>query len=44
MIEHKAPPSDTPAIEVNHLTVSYGPVPALLDVSLKVPKLSLIHI
>ena len=28
--------SNTPAIEVEHLTVSYGPVPALLDVSLAV--------
>ena len=27
----------TPAIEVEHLTVSYGPVPALLDVSFTVP-------
>ncbi len=44
MIEHKAPPSDTPAIEVNHLTVSYGPVPALLDVSLKVPKGQLVGV
>jgi manganese/iron transport system ATP-binding protein/manganese/zinc/iron transport system ATP- binding protein len=26
-----------PAIEVDHLTVSYGPVPALLDVSLSIP-------
>ena len=26
-----------PAIEVSHLTVSYGPVPALLDISLSVP-------
>lgn len=25
-----------PAIEVDHLTVSYGPVPALLDISLKI--------
>ena len=25
------------AIEVDHLTVSYGPVPALLDVSVKIP-------
>lgn len=28
----------TPAIEVQHLTVSYGPVPALLDVSFSVPR------
>lgn len=28
---------DSLAIEVNNLTVSYGPVPALLDVSLSVP-------
>ena len=26
-----------PAIEVNNLTVSYGPVPALLDISLTIP-------
>ena len=30
-------PSVTPAIEINHLTVSYGPIPALLDVSVKIP-------
>ena len=28
--------SQIPAIEVRNLTVSYGPVPALLDVSLSV--------
>jgi len=28
---------ETPAIEVEHLTVSYGPVPALLDVSFAIP-------
>jgi manganese/iron transport system ATP-binding protein/manganese/zinc/iron transport system ATP- binding protein len=27
----------TPAIEVEHLTVSYGPSPALLDVSVQIP-------
>lgn len=32
-----ATPSAAPAIEVRHLTVSYGPVPALLDVSLEIP-------
>jgi manganese/iron transport system ATP-binding protein/manganese/zinc/iron transport system ATP- binding protein len=33
---HKPPPA-TPAIEVENLTVSYGPAPALLDVSFAVP-------
>lgn len=32
------------AIEVSHLTVSYGPVPALLDVSLSVPAGQLVGI
>ena len=32
------------AVDINHLTVSYGPVPALLDVSLKIPKGKLIGI
>lgn len=32
----KAPGSASPAIEAQHLTVSYGPVPALLDVSLAI--------
>jgi manganese/iron transport system ATP-binding protein/manganese/zinc/iron transport system ATP- binding protein len=27
----------TPAIEVENLTVSYGPIPALLDITLKIP-------
>lgn len=34
----------TPAIEVEHLTVSYGPVPALLDVSLAVTPGTLVGI
>lgn len=33
-----------PAIEVKHLTVSYGPVPALLDISLSVPRGQLVGI
>lgn len=32
------------AIEVNHLTVSYGPVPALLDVTVKIPKGALVGV
>ena len=32
------------AIDISHLTVSYGPVPALLDVSLKIPKGKLVGI
>ena len=37
MIETTGSADRTPAIAVNNLTVSYGPVPALLDVSLEVP-------
>lgn len=33
----KHPAENQPAIQVDHLTVSYGPVPALLDVSLSIP-------
>lgn len=32
----KSSPNNTPAVEVQHVTVSYGPKPALLDVSLTV--------
>jgi len=41
-----APKSDrsTPAIEVNHLTVSYGPVPALLDITLSIPRGQLVGV
>lgn len=34
----------TPAIEVEHLTVSYGPVPALLDVSVSIPRGTLVGV
>ncbi len=34
----------TPAIEVKHLTVSYGPVPALLDVSVTIDSGSLVGV
>lgn len=33
-----------PAIEIDHLTVSYGPTPALLDVSLRLPAGKLIGV
>ncbi|MDB4778210.1 metal ABC transporter ATP-binding protein [bacterium] len=36
-----APP---PAIQVEHLTVSYGPVPALLDISLEIPAGNLVGV
>ena len=36
--------NEIPAIVVSHLTVSYGPVPALLDVSLSVPQGQLVGI
>jgi len=36
--------TDLPAIDVEHLTVSYGPVPALLDISLQVPRGTLVGI
>lgn len=37
-------PSAAYAIEVDHLTVSYGPVPALLDISLRIPPGKLVGI
>ena len=33
-----------PAIKVNHLTVSYGPVPALLDISCEIPSGKLVGV
>jgi manganese/iron transport system ATP-binding protein len=36
MSSTRAPRPDAPAIEVSHLTVSYGPTPALLDVSVSI--------
>ena len=36
-VKNNQPAGPTPAIEVESLTVSYGPVPALLDVSLSIP-------
>ena len=38
------PESSTPAIEVEDLTVSYGPVPALLDISLAIEEGKLVGI
>lgn len=38
------PTSETPAINIQHLTVSYGPVPALLDVSLQIPQGTLVGV
>lgn len=40
----KSRPASKPAIEVENLTVSYGPVPALLDVSLSIPKGQLVGV
>ena len=37
-------PTDVPAIEVEHLTVSYGPRPALLDVSLRIASGTLVGV
>ena len=37
MISNAKTKGQMPAIEVDHLTVSYGPVPALLDVTLSIP-------
>ena len=37
-------PANEPAIEVEHLTVSYGAVPALLDVSFAIPQGQLVGI
>ena len=36
--------SNSPAIEVEDLTVSYGPVPALLDISLAIEEGKLVGI
>ncbi len=36
--------AEAPAIEIENLTVSYGPVPALLDVSLTVPQGQLVGV
>ena len=36
--------NEVPAIDVQHLTVSYGPVPALLDVSVSIPQGKLVGI
>lgn len=36
MVSDASPATSTPAIEVDHLTVSYGPVPALLDITLSI--------
>ena len=44
MISDAFPRKSVPAIEVNHLTVSYGPVPALLDVSLSIPRGQLVGV
>ncbi len=37
-------PAQPPAIQVEHLTVSYGPVPALLDISLEIPAGNLVGV
>jgi len=44
MIANANNSSDPPAIDVRDLTVSYGPVPALLDVSLAIPQGKLVGI
>lgn len=44
MIANANNSSDVPAIKVQHLTVSYGPVPALLDVSVEIPQGQLVGI
>ena len=49
MIDHVSKPNAAaengePAIKVNHLTVSYGPVPALLDINLSVPSGQLVGV
>lgn len=33
-----------PAVQIDHLTVSYGPVPALLDISVQIPAGSLVGV
>ncbi len=40
----KASEDSRPAIEVEHLTVSYGTVPALLDVTLQIPRGKLVGV
>ena len=41
---HEPVDSGLPAIDVEHLTVSYGPVPALLDISLQIPRGQLVGV
>ena len=40
----RSPVARLPAIEVSHLTVSYGPIPALLDVSFSIPQGQLVGV
>ena len=44
MADNSKAMTSQPAIEISNLTVSYGPVPALLDVSVKIPEGSLVGI
>jgi manganese/iron transport system ATP-binding protein/manganese/zinc/iron transport system ATP- binding protein len=44
IIENTLPQNSTPAIRVRDLTVSYGPVPALLDVSVDIPRGQLVGV
>ncbi|MDZ4782318.1 MAG: metal ABC transporter ATP-binding protein [Planctomycetia bacterium] len=44
MINLLPEPVATPAIEVSHLTVSYGPTPALLDVSVSIAQGTLVGV
>ena len=43
-MNHQTPAANSTAIDVRNLTISYGPVPALLDISVQIPAGKLIGI
>ena len=43
-MNNQTPAANSTAIDVRNLTISYGPVPALLDISVQIPAGKLIGI